>query len=141
VLLTYNVPFQSDVVKNLAPDMPLIYCLPGKLNQVFMNLFSNALYALQKVEREFRKELRITTSFDDEYVYVQVDDDGQGMTPETKNKIFEPFFTTKDVGEGTGLGMSIVYKIMETHQAKIDVESEFGVGTKIKLTLKRKLTI
>jgi signal transduction histidine kinase len=106
-----------------------------------MNLFSNALYALQKVEREFRKELRITTSFDDEYVYVQVDDDGQGMTPETKNKIFEPFFTTKDVGEGTGLGMSIVYKIMETHQAKIDVESEFGVGTKIKLTLKRKLTI
>jgi len=141
VLLTYNVPFQSDVVKNLAPDMPLIYCLPGKLNQVFMNLFSNALYALQKVEREFRKELRITTSFDDEYVYVQVDDDGQGMTNETKNKIFEPFFTTKDVGEGTGLGMSIVYKIMETHQAKIDVESEFGVGTKIKLTLKRKLTI
>ena len=55
------------------------------------------------------------------------------MSAEVKNKIFEPFYTTKDVGEGTGLGMSIVFKIMESHQAKIEIESELGKGTKITL--------
>ena len=59
------------------------------------------------------------------------------MTREVKEKIFEPFFTTKDVGEGTGLGMSIVFKIIESHHARMDVESEPGQGTKITLVLNK----
>ena len=66
---------------------------------------------------------------------VTLKDNGIGMDETTKNKIFEPFFTTKDVGEGTGLGMSIAHGILEMHQAKIEIESEINQGTLIKIFL------
>ena len=139
ILLKSSIPGNTEVVTNLGP-IPIIECFPGKLNQVFMNLFSNALYAIRSKNSETGNRLVISTSHDADHVIVSIEDTGIGMTPEVKAKIFDPFFTTKAVGEGTGLGMSIVFKIIESHNAKIEVESEYGVGTKILLILKKKIT-
>jgi signal transduction histidine kinase len=103
-----------------------------------MNVFSNALYALNK-KTEGKKQLIITTYEKGDHVYVIVEDTGVGMSREVKDKIFEPFFTTKDVGEGTGLGMSIVFKIIEGHHARIEVLSEEGMGTKLTIILNKKM--
>ena len=130
ILLKSSVPINTEVVTDLG-EIPIIECFPGKLNQVFMNLFSNALYAIKLKNAGTDNKLVISTSNGTDHVYVSVQDSGIGMTPEVKAKIFDPFFTTKVVGEGTGLGMSIVFKIIESHNAKIEVESEYGVGTKI----------
>jgi signal transduction histidine kinase len=140
VLLRSNIQGNIEVIKNLA-DLPMIECLPGKLNQVFMNLFSNALYALKEKKSEKEEYLKISSYELNDKVIIEIEDTGIGMSPEVKAKIFEPFFTTKDVGEGTGLGMSIVFKIVESHQAKLEVESELGVGTKFKLILNKKLEL
>jgi two-component system NtrC family sensor kinase len=140
ILLKSAVPENTEIIKNLG-DIPIIECLPGKLNQVFMNLFSNALYAISKKNNTEANKLTITTYSSGEHVFVSIEDTGVGMKPEVKDKIFDPFFTTKDVGEGTGLGMSIVFKIINSHGAKIEVQSEYGIGTKILLILNKKITL
>ncbi|MES2681428.1 MAG: 7TM diverse intracellular signaling domain-containing protein [Bacteroidota bacterium] len=139
ILLKSAIPENVKVITRLG-NIPPIECLPGKLNQVFMNLLSNALYAIKQNKTVPEHQLIITSEMAGEKVAVSVEDTGIGMTPEVKAKIFEPFFTTKDVGEGTGLGMSIVFKIVETHQAKMEVESEYGKGTKITLILNKKIS-
>ncbi len=138
IILKSAIPAHTKVIKHLGP-IPDIECLPGKLNQVFMNLLSNAIYAIKQNHATDQHQLIISTSFANDKVYVTIEDTGIGMTPEVKAKIFEPFFTTKDVGEGTGLGMSIVFKIIETHHAKMDIETEYGKGTKMILILNTKL--
>ena len=127
------------VVKNLQP-LPIIECFPGKLNQVFMNTFNNAIHAIE--ETKAGGTLTISSYvLDEDNICVSVEDNGIGMTDETKVKIFEPFFTTKDVGQGTGLGMSIVFTIIESHKGMIKIETEFKKGTKITFTLPMKLTV
>jgi len=119
-------------------NLPVVECYPGKLNQVFLNIISNAVYAIKKkFEGKEGGLLTIATSFDEHHVYVSITDNGTGMTENTKKKLFEPFFTTKDVGEGTGLGMSIAYNTINKHNGQIVVNSELGVGTEfiIKLPL------
>jgi two-component system, NtrC family, sensor kinase len=138
ILLKSAVPENVKVITRLG-KIPPIECLPGKLNQVFMNLLSNALYAIKQNKAVAAHQLIITSELAGEKVLISFEDTGIGMTPEVKAKIFEPFFTTKDVGEGTGLGMSIVFKIVETHQARMEVESEYGKGTKITLILNKKI--
>ncbi|HQQ95062.1 MAG TPA: 7TM diverse intracellular signaling domain-containing protein [Bacteroidia bacterium] len=137
ILLRSSIPREVEVIRQLE-DIPMIECYPGKLNQVFMNILSNALYALNK-KTGGPKTLRIRTYQKGELVYVEVEDSGIGMSKEVREKIFEPFFTTKEVGEGTGLGMSIVFKIIESHHARIEVESEPGKGTRITLILNKKM--
>jgi two-component system NtrC family sensor kinase len=139
-LLKYSIPKDIEVTKNLG-DLPLIECLPGKLNQVFMNVISNAIYAIGQRLSDEKHKLVIKSYVQGEHVCVSFEDTGIGMTQETRDKIFEPFFTTKDVGEGTGLGMSIVFKIIETHHAKIEIDSEYGKGTKIVLVLNKKIGV
>jgi two-component system, NtrC family, sensor kinase len=138
IILRSSVPRNVEVVTNLG-ELPFIECYPGKLNQVFMNLLTNGIYAMAKSEKREKHQLTITTFLKDEKIYAVFEDTGIGMTPEVREKIFEPFFTTKDVGEGTGLGMSIVFKIIESHNAKIEVESEPGKGTKITLILNKRI--
>ena len=131
-LLKHAIQKNTEVVLDLA-TLPLIECFPGKLNQVFMNILSNAIYAINHKKSTEKNRLVIRSFIRDNQIGVSFEDTGIGMSAEVKNKIFEPFYTTKDVGEGTGLGMSIVFKIMESHQAKIEIESELGKGTKITL--------
>ena len=113
-----------------------ITCNPGKLNQVFMNLLINAIYAIE--HREDKTEegfIAIKTEIVGRKLVIAFEDNGNGMTDETKQKIFDPFYTTKDVGEGTGLGMSIVHGIVENHQGSMQIESTFKKGSIIRICL------
>jgi signal transduction histidine kinase len=119
-------------------DLPLVDCYPGKLNQVFLNLLSNASYALkEKFGGKAGGILRVTTRLMGDHIYIHVKDNGPGMSEEVKSKIFEPFYTTKDVGEGTGLGLSISYQTVLKHQGEIVINSKLGEGAEfiIKLPL------
>ena len=108
----------------------MIECYPGKLNQVFLNIISNAIYAIKKRHPDTDEgQLSIETYHDDAYVYIKFTDNGTGMDEQTRRRLFEPFFTTKDVGEGTGLGLSIAYNTINKHNGQISVESQVGVGT------------
>ncbi len=126
------------VERNFDEDLPKINCYPGKLNQVFMNIITNAAQATKKNGKE-EKIVQINSSHDDNFVYIRISDNGVGMDEKTKSKIFDPFFTTKEVGEGTGLGLSIVLGIMNDHKGKIEVNSTLGEGTEFLLTLSRSL--
>lgn len=118
------------VVENYA-DLPKISCFPSKLNQLFLNIITNACQAMN----EKGGQLLIASERRGEYIAIRFADEGHGMDKETQQKIFEPFFTSKNIGEGTGLGMSIAYKIIEAHNGKIDVESTVGEGTAIIVSL------
>ena len=135
VLLRSTFPSNLKVVKEYG-DIPLVECLPGKINQVFMNIISNGIHAIKnKSEQRDEEQITVRSWQDSNVVKVSIKDTGSGMTEETKQKIFEPFFTTKDVGEGTGLGLSIVFRIIESHQGSIDVLSNVGEGTEFIITL------
>ena len=122
-------------------NIPLIECYPGKLNQVFLNMISNATYAIKKQwDHHEGGVLTIKTYVDTDWLCVSIIDNGTGMDENTKKKLFEPFFTTKDVGEGTGLGLSIAYNTIIKHNGTIEIHSELGKGTEfvIKLPLLQK---
>ena len=140
ILLNNKLKNKIEVEKNYCESSE-IECYPGKLNQVFMNILSNSIDAINAKSFSNGEKGRITinTTQDNEYFYVEISDNGIGMSEEVKKKIFDPFFTTKKVGEGTGLGMSIVYKIIEKHQGKISVSTEEGKGTSFKITINKKL--
>jgi signal transduction histidine kinase len=107
-------------------EIPSITCSPSQVNQVFLNLVTNAAQAIEGPE----KVIVVTTRREGkDAVAVEVADNGKGIPPEVLPKIFDPFFTTKEVGKGTGLGLSIVYKIVEQHGGRIDVKSTVGKGT------------
>ncbi|WP_375585370.1 7TM diverse intracellular signaling domain-containing protein [Cyclobacterium xiamenense] len=129
ILLNSNMSGKIKLTKNYG-SIPQVECLAGKINQVFMNIISNAIHALSDHPVEGREpELTIATSLENGRVVIKIQDNGPGMPPHVRDKIFEPFFTTKAVGKGTGLGLSIVYTIIENHKGTIKVESEEQVGT------------
>lgn len=135
VLVKNSVPDNVKVVKDFG-NLPKVECLPGKINQVFMNLISNAIQAIKSNGKNREEELlTIRTFYEDNHVKISIKDTGTGMTDEVKHKIFEPFFTTKEVGEGTGLGLSIVFSIIEKHKGHIDVLSKIDQGTEFIITL------
>lgn len=111
-------------------QLPLIYCNPGHINQVLMNLLVNAF---QSIEGE--GDVWIRTNAGQNNVLVSIKDNGKGIPYEIQHKVYDPFFTTKPVGKGTGLGLAISYKILEAHKGTIFFESTPGVGTEFKITL------
>lgn len=120
---------QIEVIKSFA-SLPLISCFPGQLNQVWMNLLSNAIDAIGENGKIF-----ITTSRQNDKVVISIKDTGKGMSAEMKAKVFDPFFTTKEVGKGTGLGLSISYGIIQKHHGNIEVNSKEGEGAEFIVTL------
>jgi signal transduction histidine kinase len=123
-----------EVVRNYQAQLPAVLCYPDELNQVWTNLIHNALQAMDN-----QGTLTIEAVQQDTSVMVKITDSGKGIPPEILPKIFEPFFTTKPAGEGSGLGLDIVNKIIEKHQGKIEVESvpgktAFTVSLPINLT-------
>jgi two-component system NtrC family sensor kinase len=110
--------------------IPEVYCYAGQINQVFMNIISNAVQSI-----EGKGDIWIETKKKGLEIIISIRDNGKGIPPKVLNKIFDPFFTTKPVGQGTGLGLSISYGIIEKHQGQILVDSEEGKGTEFKIIL------
>jgi signal transduction histidine kinase len=116
-------------------DLPEVECLPGQMNQVFMNLLANAADALGHQPGTIWITTRQLHDGPPPQVRIAIRDDGPGMTPELQARIFEPFFTTKDVGQGTGLGLSVSYAIVQRHRGTLTVESAPGAGATFTITL------
>jgi len=125
-----ELKYKAEVIKEYG-DLPKVVCMASQLNQVFMNLLINASHAIEVKGTVFIR----TGQQDEDWVWVEIEDTGKGITPENLLHIFEPFFTTKEVGKGTGLGLSLAYGIIEKHHGRIEVESELGVGTCFRIWL------
>ncbi len=107
----------------------LIDGYPGELNQVFLNLITNAAHAIEE-KQQGRGLITITTRLQDDHAIISIGDTGTGIPEQAKDKIFDPFFTTKDIGKGTGQGLNIAYTIItEKHKGEITFESTAGEGT------------
>ena len=128
-LLEHHLKDRVTVHKNYG-DLPQVECYAGQLNQVFMNLLTNASDAIAG-----EGDIWITTSQDGDVVRVAIRDSGCGISQDDVSRIFEPFFTTKDVGKGTGLGLSISYGIVQKHGGDILVENAEGEGTTFTVVL------
>ncbi|WP_373399591.1 ATP-binding protein [Algoriphagus halophilus] len=131
-----QIPGKIRIVREFG-ELPMVECLAGKINQVFMNIINNAIHALSDHIDEIKDpHITIRTVANaEETVTVEIEDNGPGMPDNVKERIFEPFFTTKAVGKGTGLGLSIVYSIIENHKGTLEVKSKQGEGTTFIITL------
>ena len=117
------------IAKALQP-IPNINCHGARINQVFVNIFDNAIEAMDNggtIEIKCQKQ--------HENIIIEIKDNGIGMDAQTVKRIFDPFYTTKDIGKGTGLGMAISYGIIKDHNGEITVQSEIGKGTLVRIDL------
>ena len=112
-----------EVVREFEADPP-VYCNPGQMNQVFVNIISNALQAMGD-----SGVLTLRTRQQGGRLEISISDTGKGIPPDVVSKIFDPFFTTKEINQGTGLGLSISYSIIKKHNGEIEVDSSPGKGT------------
>jgi signal transduction histidine kinase len=128
-----------DVEKQLG-EVPSITCSPSQVNQVLLNIVTNAAQAIDKA----RGTIVVTTRADGaNHVAIEIEDNGKGIPADSFTRIFDPFYTTKAPGQGTGLGLSIAYKIVTQHGGRIDVRSELGVGSifTVRLPIKSSLEV
>ena len=122
-LLQHLVVDRIEIVRNYG-TLPEVECYASQLNQVFMNILTNAIQAIDDAG-----SIEVTTRSDGDQVVVDIADSGRGIPSEQLEHVFDPGFTTKGVGVGVGLGLSITYRIIEDHRGSIDVDSESGNGT------------
>ena len=135
ILLNSSIPGKIRIIREFG-ELPMVECLAGKINQVFMNIINNAVHALSDhMEKIPDPVITIRTKSLGDYVKIEIEDNGPGMPEHVKQRIFEPFFTTKAVGKGTGLGLSIVYSIIENHKGTLEVLTEEGQGTTFIISL------
>jgi signal transduction histidine kinase len=117
-------------IERIYADLPMLYCAPQALKQVFLNLIVNAGHAIGD-----RGEIRIRTESVANAIEISIEDDGCGIAPEIIERIFDPFFTTKPVGDGTGLGLGIAYQIVRAHGGEITASSTPGNGASFRVVL------
>jgi two-component system NtrC family sensor kinase len=129
-IVNNEVKYKAELVKEYG-DLPEIECLPSQISQVVLNLVVNAAHAIQGD----RGRIVVRTGTDGEHIWIEVIDSGSGIAQENLTRIFDPFFTTKPVGQGTGLGLSLSYGIIQKHHGEIQVESEIGKGSCFKVIL------
>lgn len=128
-LIRHETKNKIEIVKNYS-QLPLIKCYPNMLNQVFMNILINACQSIEK-----SGQITITTEFKEGMLTVKIKDTGKGIPQDKIDKIFTVGYTTKGVGVGTGLGLAISEKIIQKHEGKIAVNSEFGQGSEFIITI------
>lgn len=124
-----EIKYKAEVVKTYA-EVPPVYAVPSHIGQVIINLLVNAAHAIEE-----KGVIRVATGSDAQWVWVEIADDGVGMSAETRSRIFDPFYTTKPLGKGTGLGLSLSLSIIEKHQGTILVSSEPGKGSTFRVML------
>lgn len=126
-------------IKKNYDRLPLVECYAGQLNQVFMNVLSNAIDALEESSAITKRKLQITINtkrVDYHRIEIKIVDNGNGVPESARAKLFNPFFTTKDVGKGTGLGLSISYQIIvDKHNGNLSFASDLGQGTEFTITI------
>ncbi len=128
--LYHNQLKQGVTVIKEYDKIPEVYCYPDELNQVWTNLIHNAIQAMEQ-----QGTLTVGIKIEDNNVAISIKDTGCGIEPDIKDRIFDPFFTTKKQGEGSGLGLDIVKRIIEKHEGTIEVESELNEGSKFTIKL------
>ncbi len=128
-VLDGEIKYKAGVSRQYA-GLPEIECVPQQIRQVLLNILLNAAQSI-----EGRGSIAISTGLDGDRVWVEVADTGRGIAPEHLPRIFEPFFTTRPVGQGTGLGLSVSYAIVQKHNGRIEVKSEPGKGTVVRVYL------
>ena len=122
-LLKSHIPPDIVIETKIESD-PVLYCNPGQLNQVFINLISNAAQAIHGPGK-----ISIVSFVKKNDLYIEIEDNGEGIDKKVLPKIFDPFFTTKEINKGTGLGLSISYSIIEKHGGQLKVKSTKGKGS------------
>ena len=139
-LLRASLPATIDLKAAVADDIGMIYADPGQIQQVVMNLCTNAAQALvgssgsieislREIETGRAEQFRYHDLAPGKYVVLTVKDTGKGMDPDMLERIFDPFFTTREVGEGSGMGLAVLHGIIVSHDGVIDVKSEVGKGS------------
>ncbi|MDT4850805.1 Adaptive-response sensory-kinase SasA [compost metagenome] len=124
-----ELKYKAEVIKEYG-QLPAVECMPSQINQVMMNLLVNAAHAIEQFGR-----ITLRSGHENDWVWLEVEDTGQGIAPHLLNRIYEPFFTTKPVGKGTGLGLSLSYNIVRKHSGRIEVFSTPGQGTRFRVWL------
>ena len=124
-----EIKYKAQVVREFG-TLPQIECRPSQLNQVFMNVLVNAAQAIPE-----RGTITLRSGCSGDEVWISISDTGKGIPPDVASKIFDPFFTTKPVGQGTGLGLSVSYGIVQKHGGRIDVQSHLGHGSTFTIRL------
>lgn len=132
-VLRHELKHKAEVHEHFQP-LPVLYCNPGQLNQVFMNLLVNAIQAIEE-----QGTITVATEATEAKVIARISDTGQGIPPDQLGELYNPFYTTKPVGEGSGLGLSIAYGIVKRHGGQIEVESRVGHGTTFEIHLPLRL--
>lgn len=134
-LMAGELQQKAEIVRDYGPQPP-IECRPRQLNQVFMSLLSNAIQAIDAPPGR----IVIRTGARDDAVWVEISDNGCGIAEDIRARIFDPFFTTRPVGQGAGLGLALSYGIVQSHDGRIEMESETGGGTCFRLLLPMRRT-
>jgi len=119
-----------DIVKDYGPELPAVRCCSSEIEQVFLNLFKNAIQAMEDVEDlAFKPCFHIRLRDEKDFICIEFEDNGPGIPSEISSRIFEPFFTTKPTGVGTGLGLSVSYMIItQNHGGTFEHYSKPGCG-------------
>lgn len=139
LILKSTIPYYIEI-KTVLNTLEPLNCYPGNINQIFINLITNSVYSITAKEQHQDDKITIITRDVIGYISIEIKDTGIGMSDETKERIFEPFFTTKNIGEGIGLGLFIVFGIIEKHHGSIDVISSPGEGTTFIIKIPKNLT-
>lgn len=137
-LLQGETKGRIEIIKKYS-EIPPIKCLASQINQVFMNILSNAVQAVKGQGKIWISTEMIKPRGKPEMISIRIQDSGTGIKTQDLDKIFDPFFSTKDVGQGTGLGLSITYSIIRSHGGDVQVKSEVGTGTEFTILLPVKI--
>ena len=130
-IVNHEIKYRAEVVWDWQ-DLPLMECIPSQINQVFLNLIVNAAQAMPS---ERVGTITLCSGIQGKTIWIEVRDNGAGMTEDVLSRIFEPFYTTKAVGVGTGLGLSVSLGIVQRHHGQLTVSSELGRGTTLRVVL------
>ncbi len=128
-MVNNELRYKAEVVREFV-ELPEVQCIPSQINQVVMNLLINAAHAIEQFG-----VITLRCGHEGDWVWVEVQDTGKGIEPAVLNRIYDPFFTTKPVGEGTGLGLTLSYNIVQKHHGRLEVHSEPGQGSRFRLWL------